>query len=102
MRVLLDPRPALERNGGQRTIDCGPITSKAAWLFGLLSKVDLPGTTVLPLSQSFAARVIVVAVVRLKNKHRRGKTRSGDRVWKPTPVRRPIPTLLAAETTRAP
>ena len=101
MRVLLDPRPALERNGGQRTIDCGPITSKAAWLFGLLRKVDLPGTTVLPLSQSFAAHVIVVAVVRMKNQHRRGKTCSGDRVWKHTQIRSPIPIFLDAEITRA-
>src|SRR5207302_2944226 len=63
MRILLDPRPSFERNGGQRTIDRGPITSKAAWHFGLLTKGHCPGPAVLPLSQSFATHVIVVAVV---------------------------------------
>src|SRR5438067_2840206 len=101
MRVLLDPRPAFERNGGQRTIDCGPITSKAAWLFGLLGKVNLPGSAVLPLSQSFATHVIVVAVVGMKNQHRSGKTCGGNRVWKHAKVGSPVPVLLDTEITRA-
>src|SRR6266513_875920 len=100
-RILLDPRPTLERNGGQRAIGCGTVASQTAWYPGLLRKMNLPGAEVFPSSQSFALYVIVVAVVGMKNQDHRGKTDGGNRVWKHTQICISVPKLLDAKMTGA-
>src|SRR5207245_5485358 len=57
---LLDPSPALQRNRSQRPRNLAAVPSQTAWFPGLLSKVNLPSTASLPLSQSFATYLIII------------------------------------------
>src|SRR6202007_2147305 len=94
---LLDPSPAFQRDRGQRPCNLAAVPSQTAWFPGLLCKVNLPGTTSLPLSQSFATHLIIVPVVGMKNQNSRGKTSRGNGVREHGQVSCPVSVLLDAE-----